>query len=410
MRSYGRRFLSARANCVNLTKMFEYDVAISFAGEQRKEAEAIADCLKKNEVRVFYDRYEQADLWGKDLYEHLSDIYQKKARYCLMLASAAYAAKVWPTHERKNAQARALSQRTEYILPVRFDETEIPGLPNTLGFLRFADYGVQGVCAHLLHKLKSSSLSEGPTTAPRVVEPEPQEFWEQRRRLQDNDILKKVWSKPRWRIAIRPTEFKLARFRDVEQCRQFMLSSYVSVERWYPYPGFSIDGLETGNEWVAGEIEKSEPDRINRVEHWVLFRSAQFAHNRAFDDIPQLGDRVHVFEILDTATAAYEFAARMAQRGVLLPEAAVTLELFGLAGRELVWPKDIFGGSHFLGQDRWCRDESFSVGRQLSPTELQAQKREVALEAALEIYSHFGWLDPPRDVLSKAQADRFDSI
>lgn len=177
-----------------------------------------------------------------------------------------------------------------------------------------------------------------------------------------------------------------------------------------PYPGFSINGLETGNEWVAGEIEKSEPDRINRVEHWVLFRSAQFAHNRAFDDIPQLGDRVHVFEILDTATAAYEFAARMAQRGVLLPEAAVTLELFGLAGRELVWPKDIFGDAHFLGQDCWCRDESFSVGGQLSPTELQAQKREVALEAALEIYSHFGWSDPPRDVLSKAQADRFDSI
>ena len=52
--------------------MFDYDVAISFAGEQRKEAEAIADCLKKNEVNVFYDGYEKAHLWGKDLYEHLS--------------------------------------------------------------------------------------------------------------------------------------------------------------------------------------------------------------------------------------------------------------------------------------------------------------------------------------------------
>lgn len=100
----------------------------------------------------------------------------------------------------------------------------------------------------------------------------------------------------------------------------------------------------------------------------------------------------------------------MAQRGVLFPEAAVTLELFGLAGRELVWPTDIFGGSHFLKQDCWCQDESFSVGRQLSPTELQARKREVALEATLEIYSHFGWPDPPRDLLSKVQADRFRSV
>jgi hypothetical protein len=51
----GTRLMSGHANCVNLTKVFNYDVAISFAGEQRKEAEAIADCLKKNEVKVFYD-------------------------------------------------------------------------------------------------------------------------------------------------------------------------------------------------------------------------------------------------------------------------------------------------------------------------------------------------------------------
>jgi len=82
--------------------MFEYDVAISFVGEQRKEAEAIADCLKKNEVNVFYDGYEKAVLSGKDLYE----------RFCLMLVSAAYAAKVWPTHERRMPK-RVRSHTTE---------------------------------------------------------------------------------------------------------------------------------------------------------------------------------------------------------------------------------------------------------------------------------------------------------
>ena len=42
--------------------MFEYDVAISFAGEQRAEAEAIADCLKNADVKVFYDRYGSVSL------------------------------------------------------------------------------------------------------------------------------------------------------------------------------------------------------------------------------------------------------------------------------------------------------------------------------------------------------------
>jgi hypothetical protein len=100
-----------------LSNPFDYDVAISFAGEQRREAEGIARRLRAAGVSVFYDAYEQVDLWGKNLYDHLAGVYQHKARYCLMLVSAAYAAKVWTTHERQNAQARALTENTEYILP-----------------------------------------------------------------------------------------------------------------------------------------------------------------------------------------------------------------------------------------------------------------------------------------------------
>jgi hypothetical protein len=386
---------------------FQYDVAISFAGEQRTEAEAIAACLTARDVKVFYDRYEQAGLWGKDLYEHLSDVYYKKARFCLMLVSAAYANKVWPTHERRNAQARALSEKNEYILPVRFDDTEIPGLLPTVGYLRFQDHGVEGICSILLEKLGLSGPSANPMPTRRVVAPEPPEFFEQRRKLPDSGILKKVWSKPRWRIAIRPSEFKRARFRDVEQCREFMLSSYVRVQGWIPYPWIVVDRLETGNDWIAGEMEKSEEGRVAHVERWVLFRSALFAHNRAFDEIPQLGDQVHVFEILDTTTAAFEFAARMAGRGVLSPEAVICFELHKLDGRELVWPKDIFGGSHFLAHNCWCQEESFEVARQLPPAELQGNRRELALELAFEIYSKFGWSDPPRDILANAQRKRF---
>jgi len=143
---------------------FRYDVAISFAGEQRPEAEAIAACLSKANVSVFYDAYEQSNLWGKNLYDHLADVYNNRARYCLMLVSAAYAAKVWTNHERKNAQARALSEKDEYILPVRFDDTDIPGLPETVGYLRFQDHGVEGVCRLLLEKLNISAKAA--STAP----------------------------------------------------------------------------------------------------------------------------------------------------------------------------------------------------------------------------------------------------
>jgi hypothetical protein len=139
---------------------FDYDVAISFAGEQRADAEAIATCLRSTGVSVFYDQYEAANLWGKNLYDHLATVYHHQARYCLMLVSAAYAAKVWTTHERQSAQARALAENTEYILPVRFDDTPIPGLLPTIGYISFREYGVQGICQLLLQKLGKHTGTE----------------------------------------------------------------------------------------------------------------------------------------------------------------------------------------------------------------------------------------------------------
>jgi hypothetical protein len=120
---------------VLLSNDFEYDVCLSFAGEQRDYVEQVAQELTSHGVRVFFDDYEKAKLWGKDLYSHLDEIYQHLCRYCILFASKEYADKVWTTHERRSAQARALKEKHEYILPARFDDTPIPGLPDTVHYI-----------------------------------------------------------------------------------------------------------------------------------------------------------------------------------------------------------------------------------------------------------------------------------
>jgi hypothetical protein len=97
-----------------------------------------------------------------------------------------------------------------------------------------------------------------------------------------------------------------------------------------------------------------------------------------------------VLEILDTVTGAFAFASRMARRGALSPEAVIAFELNGLDGRVLTWPKDIYGTGDPVGQDCWCEDESFSATRRLFAVDLEARKRELALEVVLEIYTKFG--------------------
>ena len=114
---------------------FDFDVGLSFAGEQREYVNEVARHLKARGVSVFYDDYERGTLWGKDLYAYLSDVYKNKCRYCIIFVSAAYAKKVWTVHEQRSAQARAVEESREYILPVRFDDTELPGLLNTVGYI-----------------------------------------------------------------------------------------------------------------------------------------------------------------------------------------------------------------------------------------------------------------------------------
>lgn len=118
---------------------FEYHVALSFAGEDRNYVARIANDLKRKKVRVFYDQYETANLWGKDLYTHLDEIYRKKARYCVVFISDYYRKKLWTNHERESAQARAFQENQEYLLPVRLDDTEIPGIKPTIGYIRKKD-------------------------------------------------------------------------------------------------------------------------------------------------------------------------------------------------------------------------------------------------------------------------------
>jgi TIR domain len=113
----------------------EYDVALSFAGEDRPYASQVAEILRAYGVRIFYDVYEQHSLWGKDLYAHLDEVYRIRSRYCVMFLSRHYREKLWTNHERKSAQARAFQESDDYLLPVRLDATEIPGVRPTIGYL-----------------------------------------------------------------------------------------------------------------------------------------------------------------------------------------------------------------------------------------------------------------------------------
>ncbi len=115
----------------------KYNMTISFAGEDKSIAEELSVKLKGRSISVFLDSYEKEMDWDIDFYDYLNYIYSESARFCILLISVNYANKIWIDHEKRIVQARAFRENSDYILPVRIDDSQMPGLPETIGYIKY---------------------------------------------------------------------------------------------------------------------------------------------------------------------------------------------------------------------------------------------------------------------------------
>jgi len=135
-----------------------FDVALSFAGTERRLAEDLAKRVREVGFEVFYDEFYPEQLWGKDLVVFFDNIYRKASRYCVMFVSHEYADRMWTTHERRSAQARAVEEKgNEYILPIRIDKTELDGLLPTTGYISLDRHDIPRIADMLIAKLRTPS-------------------------------------------------------------------------------------------------------------------------------------------------------------------------------------------------------------------------------------------------------------
>lgn len=148
--------------------MPQYQVALSFAGEQRPYVERVARALQSRGVTLFYDRFEKATLWGKDGVEFFEQVFSTDAACVVMFISAEYVAKPWTTHERRSALGRALHERGGYVLPVRFDGTPVPGVPHTMMYENASDHSPEALAALICQKM---GLEPGSSKASAVSPP-----------------------------------------------------------------------------------------------------------------------------------------------------------------------------------------------------------------------------------------------
>lgn len=109
-----------------------YDVALSFAGEDREVAEFLVAGLQDLGHAVFYDRSEQHEILASNVEEYLRPIYESGSRYVVVVLGPQYGLKRWTMFEASIYRNRI---DTGHVIPVRSN-----GMPSE-PFDRLRDIG-----------------------------------------------------------------------------------------------------------------------------------------------------------------------------------------------------------------------------------------------------------------------------
>jgi hypothetical protein len=149
----------SKTNNPRSAKRGKYDVALSFAEEDRSFVNDVAEYLRQHDIRFFYDDDKRIETWGINLYTYLDEVYREEATYCVLFISRYYKEKRWTNHERVRAQARAFYENQEYVLPFKFDNTEIEELQDSIAYLTVERYNAAQLAQAIVDKVELNKSS-----------------------------------------------------------------------------------------------------------------------------------------------------------------------------------------------------------------------------------------------------------
>ncbi len=115
-------------------RSYDFDFAISFAGENRQLAKMVADQLETLDCAVFYDELFEANYLGKAWHSKFKDVFAEQCRFVVCLLDRYHLEKLWPTFERECFAPRVPE---EAVIPVYLDETIFPAIPRDIVGIRF---------------------------------------------------------------------------------------------------------------------------------------------------------------------------------------------------------------------------------------------------------------------------------
>ena len=123
-------------------KDFSFDFAISFAGENRDLARALAVQLELCDASVFFDEFFEANYLGKAWHSNFSNVFGEQSRFVVCLLDKNHVEKIWPTFERECFTPRVAEAA---VIPIFLDATPVIGIPKDIVGIDFKGYQAFGM-------------------------------------------------------------------------------------------------------------------------------------------------------------------------------------------------------------------------------------------------------------------------
>ena len=144
---------------------YPFDVALSFAEEDRNVAAGINDCLSFLGVKTYYYPDHPEENWGNPLKTRLPELYEYEARIGLVLLSSSYTQKEYTRIEFNALNRRRRNNRGDFLLILRLDHTssqELPNVPKDLTYLDWK-YNPRKISELILKKLEQLGWQSEPS-------------------------------------------------------------------------------------------------------------------------------------------------------------------------------------------------------------------------------------------------------
>lgn len=218
---------------------------------------------------------------------------------------------------------------------------------------------------------------------------------------------------PYWRVLIRPERFEQERIATLKECWALMESCRVSLRGW-DYPHVDRENRANGKDWIASWCEF----RGHR-EYWRLYQSGQFVHlfsfhedtnrkeadERARQEIVNMpadfspSGYLEVIGTLYTITEIFEFATRLAEKGIFGDSLLIEVKMIGTKDRVLfVW--NLARAWHWFYK---ATEDTLDRMWKLKTQPLISNSAELARDAVVWFFERFEWMDVPRELLVDEQ-------